>query len=448
MSQRTDYDVVVVGAGTAGVAAAVAAAEEGARTLLVERGGGVGGTLVWQLLEHSAGFHDVDGTQVVSGVGQRIVDLLAHYGGTPGHIGDDVGYTATRTPVNHAELAMAESVMLAEAGVTFWPYAAVVATAVDSGRIRELAVESPAGRRRLGVRAVVDASGDAVVAAQAGAGFQSDATGSIQPASLLLKVAGFDFGPLLELARTHPEVLREGNKVGTANDDHINLWGFRALLDDAHRRGILSWRRTEMHLAGWPTRGECVVNLTRTTSPSDADPGDHGATYLTLARQALEAARFFRECVPGGERSYIAAVADRVGVRESRRVLGVETLTHEDVIGGRQRSDAVAQGAFPIDIHDASAPGLSHTDAPRAAYQIPFGALVVAGLDNLLAAGRIVSSTHEANGSVRITATCFATGEAAGVTAAVVAADGDAARQVSVARVQDILRRRGALIGN
>ncbi|WP_069111655.1 FAD-dependent oxidoreductase [Jiangella alba] len=437
-----DADVVVAGAGSAGVAAAIAAAESGARTVLVEAGGQVGGTLAWQLLEHSAGFHDVHGNQVVGGVGQRIVDRLRQYGGTPGHIPDDVGYTATRTPVNHAELAMAEATLLADAGVRVLLSCPVVAAGTDERRVGWIDVETPDGRRRVTARVYVDTTGDAVLAALAGAAVHDDVAHR-QPASLLLKLGGVDFAALLAYAADHPDDLRPGNAVGTADDECVNLWGFGTLLDAGHRQGLLELRRTELHLAGWPRRGEAVLNVTRVPWPGTGLDG--GAAYLRLSKQVLETVRWFRQLVPGGRDAYLAAVADRVGVRESRRVVGLATLTRDDVVSGRRRADSVGTGAFPIDIHDASSPGLEHADTIASSYDIPFGCLVPRDLDNVLVAGRCVSSTHEGNGSVRITATCFATGEAAGVAAAMTARDAVAVGSLDVARLQDQLRRRGVL---
>nr|BFE60383.1 FAD-dependent oxidoreductase [Dactylosporangium thailandense] len=427
--------VLVVGAGSAGVAAAVAAAESGADTLLVEATGHVGGTLAWQLLEHSAGFHDAAGNQVTGGVGQRIVALLQRYGGSPGHIPDDVGYTATRTPVNHAELAMAEAVLLHESGARLMLNTAVTGVSTEGSAVTEVRVETAGvGGTVIRPALVVDCSGDAVVFALAGAAMQTDRPGRTQPVSLLLKLGGVDFGPLLDYARTHPDDLRPGGRVGAADDDHVNLWGLGALLAAGHADGRLSWRRTELHLAGWPTRGEAVLNVTRTVSG-----------YTVLARQVLETVDWFRRYVPGGANAYLAAVADRVGVRESRRMLGRRTLTQDDVLGARRDDTAIGMAAFPIDVHDADAPGLSHTDGLPAAYDIPFGTLVAQDLTNLLAGGRCISTTHEANGSARITATCFTTGEAAGTAAALAALGGFDAHAVDVGKLQAALRARGVI---
>lgn len=438
-----ECDVVVVGAGSAGVAAACAAAETGGRTVLVERAGHVGGTLAWQLLEHSAGFHDVNGNAVIAGFGQRLVDRLAAFGASPGHIRDDVGYTATRTPVNHVELAMAEAAMLGDAGVALWLHSTVAGVAPGTGRVAELCVQTPTGAVTLRPAVVVDCTGDGAVATLAGARSHREAAGGAQPASLLFKLGGVDFGQLLDYARDHPEDFRGGSLVGAASSEHVNLWGFGALLTEGRERHLLSLRRAEMHLAGWPLRGEAVVNVTRVPL-TDTDPASAGAAYVRLAEQVLEFARWFRTVVPGCAQSYIAAVADRPGVRESRRIVGDYTLTREDVLSGARFPDAVAQAAFPIDIHASDQPTLSHTEQFGGAYEIPYRCLVPVGTENVLVGGRCLSTTHEANGSARITATCFATGEAAGTAAAL--AGGGAVRDVDPARLRRVLVDRGVLL--
>lgn len=224
-----EADVVVVGGGSAGIAAAVSASEEGARTLLLESSGSVGGTLAWQLLEHSAGFHDVRGNQVVGGFGQRLVDRLVRGGGSPGHVRDDVGYTATRTPVDHAELALTESIMLAEAGVEVWLQSGPHAIHRAGDVIEFLAVHTPNGPRRVRAPVIIDASGDAVVASLAGVPMQPD-TADTQPASLLFKLGGVDVGALLDYLREHPSEVRPGSTLGYGTDEHANVWGLGELL--------------------------------------------------------------------------------------------------------------------------------------------------------------------------------------------------------------------------
>ncbi len=438
-------DVLVVGAGSAGVAAAVAAAEEGAATLLVEASGAVGGTLSGQLLEHSAGFHDVHSNQVIAGFGQRLVDRLVEAGASPGHVRDDVGYTATRTPLNHVELSLVEAQFLAEAGVRVWLHAPLVEVRQDGDGLTRCVIETRNGRRTVLCRAVVDTSGDAVAARLAGAQVHKDASGEQQPLSILFKLGGVDFELLLAYARANPDDFRAGSTFGAAQSSDINLWGFGSLLKTGHAAGELSLEREEMHVAGWPHRAELVVNVTRYAAKID-DADWTGAAYLRLAQQIMEFARWFRRRVPGCAHAYVAAIGNQVGVRESARIVGLYTMTADDVLGGARFHDRIARGAFPIDIHAANQPGLSHTERVDVDFDIPYRALVVDGLNSFFVAGRCLSSSHEANGSLRITATCFATGEAAGVAAAMTARHNIDATYVPVDDLQARLRARGALI--
>ncbi|MCD9586420.1 FAD-dependent oxidoreductase [Streptomyces malaysiensis subsp. malaysiensis] len=445
-AEAEEVDVLVAGGGSAGVAAACSAAEEGARTVLVEASGSVGGTLAWQYLEHSAGFHSVTGTQVVAGWAQRLVDRLAANGASPGHIRDDVGYTASRTPVDHAELALTESMMLAEVGASVWTESAVTAvTRGADGRLAEAAVHTPDGPRTVRAATVIDATGDAAVAALAGAPMQSD-TAATQPVSLSFKLGSVEVPELLAYLRERPEELRPGSVVGEDTAAHANIWGLRTLLAEGHRDGLLSLRRAELHLAAWARHREVVVNVTRTAVGDGTSPAWRGTAHAHLSRQVLEFVRWFRERVPGFADCHLTAVADRVGVRESRRVLGTYTIRGDDVRGGAVFADAIGCGAFPIDVHAADTPTLSHTDSVGAGYEIPLGALLVPDVPNLLVAGRCLSSDHEANGSLRITATCFVTGEAAGVAAAQAAAQAVDPGELDVRYVRDRLAERGARI--
>ncbi|MEW2548204.1 FAD-dependent oxidoreductase [Streptomyces sp. NPDC047002] len=445
-SRDTDVDVLVAGGGSAGVAAACAAAEEGARTLLVEASGSVGGTLAWQYLEHSAGFHSVTGAQVVGGWAQRLVDRLKANGGSPGHVRDDVGYTAGRTPVDHAELALTQSMMLSEARASVWLQAVVAKVARGArGEVAEVAVQTPEGARTVRARAVVDASGDAAVAELAGVPMQRD-TAATQPVSLLFKLGCVDVPALFGYLREHPEELRPGSVVGADTAEHANVWGLGRLLAEGHRDGLLGLLRREMHLAAWPARREVVVNVSRVPVGDGSSPGWRGEAHAQLSGQVLEFVRWFRERVPGFRDCHLTAVADRVGVRESRRVRGVHTVTGAEVSAGAAFADAVGCGAFPIDVHAADSPTLSHTDAVGAGYEIPYRALLVPDAPNLLVAGRCVSSDHQANGSLRITATCFVTGEAAGVAAARAATAGVRPDALDVTALRGRLAERGAIV--
>jgi hypothetical protein len=437
--------VAVVGAGSAGVAAAISAAELGAHTMLIEASGAVGGTLVNQLLESSAGFHDARGLQVVGGIGQRLIDRLRGHGGSPGHLADHTGYSGMRAPVNHTELALCEAVSLGEAGVRLLLAAAVVGVRMTDNRVEALLLDGKSGRMAVRPRMVVDCSGDADVAALAGSPFQSDAPNARQPASLLFKLGGLDFERLLAYARGHPEDLREGSVIPDHRVPHVHLWGFGMLMARARAAGILELRRKELHLSGWPARGEAVVNVTRTPAyPLDAEW--RGQALPVLSRQVLQMARFFREYVPGGGNAYVAGAAASVGVRESRRILGEYTLTEQDARSSVTFSDTIGRCGFPLDVHDHEGVTLAHAELLPSAFEIPYRCLLPKRPANLLVAGRPISTTHVVNGSTRQTAQCFVTGEASGVAAALCCERGCMPRELAIESLQRALVDRGAVL--
>jgi hypothetical protein len=444
------YDVVVAGAGTAGIIAAIAAARQGAHTLLLERGGFLGGHLASQLLEHSEGWHDQLGHQVVGGLPQELVDRLVKIGASPGHVRDDTGYTRKRVPVNHDEFKSVASLMVAEAGVRTLLHSPTVAVMRQDRKITGVIVENKSGRRAYEAKAVIDCTGDADIAHLAGAEFHRQgraADGLTQPVSLLFKLGGIDFEALIDYVEANPQEFKLAVAPSALRGrDHVNLWGFGAVLKAGHESGMLSLRRNELHFAGWVRTGEAVINATR-VSADGADADALSAAEVVLRRQVLEFVEFFRAFVPGCARCFLAGSAACVGVRETRRILGMATLTDDDVIHTRRFADGVAQGGFPMDSHDPKGSSMDSSQQVSAAYDIPYGCLVPRSVGGLLAAGRCISAERRALASARITGTCMAMGQAAGTAAALAAAGCLDPRELEPRDVQRVLLAAGALLG-
>jgi hypothetical protein len=443
------FDVVVAGAGTAGIVAAIAAARQGAGTLLLERGGFVGGHIASQLLEHSEGWYDSRGNQIVGGLPQELVDRLIACGASPGHVRDDTGYTRMRVPINHDEFKSIASLMVAEAGVKTLLHSPIVAV-MHAGRAPAgLIVENKSGRQAYEAKVVVDCTGDADIACLAGAAFhrQGRADGLTQPVSLLFKIGGIDFNPLLDYVEAHPEDFKLGVEPSALRgQDHVNLWGFGQLLARGHQAGVVSLFRNELHFSGWTRTGEAVVNVTR-HSADGADAEELSAAEVVLRRQVLEFVQFFRAYVPGCSHVFLAGSAACVGVRETRRILGLATLTDQDVMRTRRRPDGIAQGGFPIDAHDPMGTSMEFSQEVSAAYDIPYGCLVPQGVRGLLVAGRCISAERRALASARITGTCMAMGQAAGTAAALCAKGSLDPKDLPVVELQRALLGAGAFLG-
>ncbi|HEY0207730.1 FAD-dependent oxidoreductase [Acerihabitans sp.] len=444
--QPLAVDVLVVGAGCAGVAAAVGAGEEGAATLLVDAAGCVGDTLAGHLLEHGGGFYTIDGQQVVAGFAQRLVGQMRQTGASPGHAHDDAGDTATRAPINPTALMLTEARCLHDAGVGLWLHAPLVAVKRHRNRIVYCAFSTPSGVRWVAPRMVIDTSGDAVAAHLALAGFQPDTATERQPASLQFTLSGVDFAALMHYVRGHAEEFRPGGHFPAAPEDHVDLWGFASLLRQGYQEGSLSLARNEMHIAGWAKRGELGVNVTRYDG-QEPDGADHaGQAWLTLCRQIVEYDHWFRRCVPGCARAYVSAIGGQVDGRVSRRVLGRYTVTQHDVLHGVRFHDSIACGGFPIKSPFADQPDLAPADRPGQGFEVAYRSLLPVKPDNLLVAGRCLSSDHAANRALRVTATCLATGEAAGVAAALAVRQGCPPALIAVDQLRLRLRQRGAIV--
>jgi hypothetical protein len=441
------YDVIVAGAGTAGVIAAVAAARNGARTLLTERGGFLGGNIPAQLLEHSAGWFDAHGTRVVGGLPQELVDRLVAAGASPGHVRDDTGYTRYRVPVNHEAYKSIVSAWIAEAQIDVLLFSPVCAVMAERGSLGGVIVENKSGRTAYSASAVVDCTGDADVALLAGCAFLSQPGAATQPVSLLFKIGGIDHGLLLDYVEANPDEFKMGvAPAQLRGEPHVNLWGFTSLLRRAHQGGVLSLLRNELHYSGETASGEAVINFTRYAADATRAE-DLAAAEAVLRRQVLECVRFFRDYVPGCARVFLAATASNVGVRESRRIAGAYVLTESDIRSGRQFDDNVALGGFPIDSHDPKGPSMDGTEPIRRGYGIPYRALLPGEVDRLLVAGRCISADRRALASARITGTCMAMGQAAGTAAARAAASNRLPRNLDLARLQATLRQQGAILG-
>lgn len=440
------YDVVVAGGGTAGIVAAVAAARNGARTLLVERSGFLGGNIASQLLEHSAGWFDAAGNQIVGGLPEEFVKLLVAQGASPGHVRDDTGYTLYRVPVNHEEFKSVATAWVSDAGVDFLLFSPVSAVAMENNTVSAAIIENKSGRTAYSSRVFVDCTGDADLAALAGCELLSEPGAATQPVSLLFKIGNVNHEKLLDYVAANPDDF----KIGVAAADlrgqpFVNLWGFGRLLGRAHADGVLSLERNELHYAGTVTTREAVINLTRFAADATRAEDLAGAE-IRLRRQVLEALAFFRRYVPGCEDVFLSATASAIGVRESRRVAGVYELTDNDVRIGSNFADAVALGGFPIDSHDARGPSMDGTEHLREAYGIPYRSLVPRKIDGLVVAGRCISASRKALASARITGTCMAMGQAAGTAAALTAKSNDTPRNLDITRLRSTLLKQGAIL--
>jgi hypothetical protein len=421
------YDVIVMGGGPSGTMAGIAAARSGARTLVVEQHGFFGGSLTAMGVGPMMSFHNNAGVQVVEGLPQELIERLIARGASPGHVEDSTTYCTTVTPFDSEYLKIELEQMLREAGADVLFHTQLGDVQLDGdGRITEVVLCNKAGLTAYSASVFVDASGDGDLAARAGAQFvmgrEEDA--ATQPMTMNLKVANVDTERVRRYALDHPGdfIFAHGVEQGLARlrrTPRLSLAGFKKAWEAAKARGEVDVPRDHVLFFETATPGVVIVNTSRVQGLDATDPAQLSNAEMIGRQQCAQIFDFLRRHCPGFENAVRMDASPQIGVRESRHVRGLYTLTAEDLADQRIFPDPVALGGYPIDIHS---PASAETDsihfAEGTTYQIPMRSLLVAKPENLVIAGRCISATHEAMAAFRVTPIAMAIGQAAGTIAA------------------------------
>jgi FAD dependent oxidoreductase len=443
-------DVLVIGGGPAGIGAALGAAGAGADVVLAERYGFLGGNATVALVMPWMSFHTRrpqpprlgdtslmpsdhgQGEPVVAGTHIEVIERLVAAGGAipPSQA---TGYTVPFDPEVFKVVALD---VLDEAGVAYLLHAFASGVLAENDRCG-VVFETKSGPLLIQASVVVDCTGDGDVAAAAGAPFEVGRPEDtlVQPMTLMFRMVGFDQDAFGRYIQDHPDQWRSVH----------GLWD---LIAQATAAGDLDLPREDVLFFGTPHPGEIAVNSTRVTRLLGIDVWDLTQAETTSRRQMRQITAFLERYVPGFARAYVVQSGVGIGVRETRRILGDYVLTGQDILSARKFDDVIARGTYPIDIHNPTGTGTVLKPVPPGdAYDIPLRCLLPRGLDRVLTAGRCISGTHEAHSSYRVTPTAMATGQAAGVCAALAATAGHSPRNVDPAAVQTELLRQGADLG-
>ena len=421
-------DVLVIGSGSAGATAAIAAAREGASVTLVERYGFMGGTST-AVLDTFCGFYVRTGSddgperKVVGGIPDEIVNELESRNkailrrSTYWRAGKVITYCPHTLKVIWEQLAQ-------DSGVRLLYHTFVVDAILEGDRVAGVIAATKGGMIRLEADLVIDASGDADVAFYAGVPCETSADHPVQALTTTFRLANVDVDRALQ----------------TSQDE------MHALMEQAIASGAYDLSRAGGSVFPTPLPGVIGTNIVRMYGIDPTDPAQLTEAEIGGRQQAMEYTRFLCEQMPGYEHAYLAGLSTQCGIRESRRIFGEYRLTRQDVVETRRFEDAIAQCGWPVEDHAGG--GMAHVEYldEDQTYDIPFRCLIPQGVDGLLVAGRCLSADHDAHASVRVMAQCMAMGQAAGVAAAIAARQSIGGRDVSITGLQTRLREMGAVI--
>ena len=417
-----EADVLVCGAGPAGVGAALGAARAGCRNvLLVEAGNAVGGVSTSGMMSHWTGATE---SPLLDEICRAQAESSLLPDGERGKVDRHICHEALKNVYLH---------LLDEAGVKVRLYTQVVDPIVADGRVRGVVVESKSGREAILAKVTIDATGDGDVAARAGAAFDMgrESDGKCQPVTLMFRLGGVDteraiapgsFETTVEVPAGEIQALGRANLPAPAG--HVLLY--------------------RQHLPG-----EMCVNMTNVTDIDGTDAEALSRAELVCRSQMEAIVAFLRRYAPGYEHCYIVASASQIGVRETRHLRTLHTITEEDIVEARLFEDWIAtRNHFNFDIHNTKGAGLDANGAQKhfkakGKYTIPYRSCIPETLDGLLLAGRCIGGTHKAHSNFRAMPICLNVGQGVGVAAAIAAARGILPRGISATDIQTELRRQG-----
>lgn len=418
-----EVDVLVLGSGPAGVSAAICAAREGMKTLLIEQSGDVGGVATTGLMSHWTG-------NTRGGFYQELLERTAELcenENTEGFNG------SPRQIINPETLKTRLLELLAEAGAELLLYTFAVEPIMEGSRIAGVITQSKAGRRAYLAKVVIDSTGDGDIAARAGAPFfmGREADGKMQPITLMFKVAGVDTSRAVFPGGFEDNPTIPAGPIQTLGKAKLPFPAGHVLLYRTSLPGVVT------------------CNMTNCIDVDGTKPED--LTHATLVcRQQMEAiVPFLRQYVPGFEHCFCISSASVIGVRETRHFLGEATIDAPDIAQAKVFDDwAVTKAHFNFDVHNLSGNGLDATGSQKqfqqkSGYTIPYGCLVPQKIDGLLLAGRDICGTHLAHSNYRVMPICANMGQAAAVAASLCIRQGIQPRELDVAKLQARLNKLG-----
>jgi len=417
------YEIVVVGGGFAGAAAAIMAARQGKHVLLVEKYNCLGGAAVYDLVNPFMGNWTRDpanGKDIIElsrGLFTEIVTRLIELGGAKYFAGITFSEEILKYLLNK---------MAIESGVELLYQTYVTGVRMEGERILAIETSNVSGAGVIEADCFIDATGDANLSHMAGVPYRvgRESDNLCQPMTLCFRLGNVKADPKSDYKARMNQLYKEFQAAGKITNPRENILMFHTLTDSV------------MHF-----------NTTRVVKLDPTNAEDVTRAEIIAREQVFELYHFLRENFEEFKDSVLLSTGMQIGVRESRMIEGEYTLTQEDLLAFRKFEDSIAVCNYDIDIHSPDGSGTSHYYFPNGEYYgIPYRCLIPRGAENLLVAGRCISTSHEAQASVRIMPTCCNVGEAAGIAAALSLKNGGKTRAVDTKELRKILVENGALV--
>jgi hypothetical protein len=435
-------EVVVVGGGVAGLSAAVAAVRQGCKTVLIDEGGILGGTITKCLMPSFGSLN----FSIIKGLFAEVCEKLMEKGAIIRNEGRSSPFDPEAFKVVVFDLAEKE-------GFELLLHTRAFDVIKHDNKLKGVFITNKTGIQAVTGDVIIDASGDGDIAILAGE--DSEENGERQPMSLMFMVGNAEVRRFAAFVRDYPdqnEFTSMGNPlhfdVNKINEDQpqVNAWGFFNSIKQAREKGELYLPHDNMAVIFLPLKGMVFVNATNVSHLNPLSAGDVTIAEIESRKQMQSVYHFLKNQIPGFEKTFIVNSGSSIGVRESRKIRGEYVLTKDDVLHGGSFSDAVALNGGRISVHES---GEKQTwiklDRP---YQIPYRCLLAKMNENLLMAGRCISVDHIAQASIRNVSCCFATGQAAGTAAALSIKNRVNPKELDVKVLQKALIEQGAVISS
>lgn len=432
-------EVLVVGGGPAGIAAAITAARNGAHTMLIERCGFVGGMATAALVGPFMTCFDGKGEkQIIRGIFDELINRLEAAGGAihPSKIAAGTSYSSFIikghshvTPFDSEMLKIVAEDMLKESGVELLYYTQFLDCIMEGNSIKSVIAARKEGLCAINAKMVLDCSGDADVAVKAGVptikGRKKDNT--MQPATMFFRVCNVDSDRVYEYIEQHRDLMQRP------------FYGaFNWLIEEGRRNGEWNIKRDELGSYETNQKGEWKLNTTRVTEVDGTKSSDLTRASIEGRKQTRQVYKFLQEHVPGFENAKMMETGSVIGIRESRHIEGKYVIQKEDVLESRTYEDDILLCSNAIDIHADDGSGGEYVVVDKW-YGIPYRSLVPLNCDNLLVAGRTISASSEAVSAFRVMPPCFGIGQAAGTAAAICIQDNVKPEAVPINKLQKTL---------